>query len=140
MWTDGTAPMGPMDAGDGLSTIACPECGANANPESQRAKCAKLWTGKGKLTPKEIEYGKKLGGKAEKRLSKGKLEKILLWMIVSFCENLAELGYKPFISKTGTPELQGADMWIRYLAADKPKAALKIMAKLIKIMERTCTE
>ena len=36
MWTDGTAPMGPMDAGDGLSTIACPECGANANPESQR--------------------------------------------------------------------------------------------------------
>lgn len=32
MWPDGTAPMGPMDASDGMPTIACPECGANPNP------------------------------------------------------------------------------------------------------------
>jgi len=25
-------PMGRVDAGDGIPTIACPECGANANP------------------------------------------------------------------------------------------------------------
>jgi hypothetical protein len=29
---DGTAPMGPMDAGDGLPTMACPECKRNPNP------------------------------------------------------------------------------------------------------------
>jgi hypothetical protein len=32
LWPDGTAPMGPMDASDGMPTIACPECGANPNP------------------------------------------------------------------------------------------------------------
>lgn len=32
LWPDGTAPMGPMDASDGMPTIACPECGANRNP------------------------------------------------------------------------------------------------------------
>lgn len=32
LWPDGTAPMGPMDAADGMPTIACPECGANRNP------------------------------------------------------------------------------------------------------------
>ena len=31
LWPDGTAPMGPMDASDGMPTIACPECGANPN-------------------------------------------------------------------------------------------------------------
>lgn len=31
LWPDGTAPMGPMDAADGMPTIACPECGANPN-------------------------------------------------------------------------------------------------------------
>ena len=29
---DGTAPMGPMDAGDGMPTMACPECKRNPNP------------------------------------------------------------------------------------------------------------
>jgi len=29
---DGTAPMGPMDAGDGMPTMACPECKTNPNP------------------------------------------------------------------------------------------------------------
>lgn len=32
LWPDGTAPMGPMDASDGMPTKACPECGANPNP------------------------------------------------------------------------------------------------------------
>jgi hypothetical protein len=32
LWPDGTAPMGPMDASDGMPTIPCPECGANPNP------------------------------------------------------------------------------------------------------------
>jgi hypothetical protein len=33
LWAIGdAAPMGPMDASDGLPTKACPECGANANP------------------------------------------------------------------------------------------------------------
>jgi len=26
------SPMGPMDAADGMPTIACPTCGSNANP------------------------------------------------------------------------------------------------------------
>jgi len=32
MWPDGTAPMGTLDAEDGMPTIACPECGADKNP------------------------------------------------------------------------------------------------------------
>jgi hypothetical protein len=33
LWAIGDAcPMGPMDASDGCPTIACPECGADANP------------------------------------------------------------------------------------------------------------
>lgn len=32
LWPDGTAPMGPMDASDGMPTVACPDCGANTNP------------------------------------------------------------------------------------------------------------
>lgn len=32
MWPDGTAGMGPLDASDGMPTIECPECKANANP------------------------------------------------------------------------------------------------------------
>jgi hypothetical protein len=33
LWATGDAtPMGPMDAGDGMPTIECPECKANANP------------------------------------------------------------------------------------------------------------
>jgi len=30
-WGD-PSPMGPLDASEGTPTIACPECGANANP------------------------------------------------------------------------------------------------------------
>lgn len=34
LWACGTAsPMGPMDASDGMPTLACPECGANPNPK-----------------------------------------------------------------------------------------------------------
>ena len=33
LWFDGSgAPVGPMDAEDGIPTIPCPECGANTNP------------------------------------------------------------------------------------------------------------
>jgi hypothetical protein len=33
LWAVGDpVPMGVMDAMDGLPTIPCPECGANANP------------------------------------------------------------------------------------------------------------
>ncbi len=32
LWPDGTAPMGSLDAEEGLGTIACPECGKNPNP------------------------------------------------------------------------------------------------------------
>jgi hypothetical protein len=33
MWAIGDrSPMGPMDAEDGMPTIKCPICGANANP------------------------------------------------------------------------------------------------------------
>ena len=28
LWPDRTAPMGPIDASDGMPTVACPECGA----------------------------------------------------------------------------------------------------------------
>lgn len=35
LWTDGTAPMGPMDASDGMPTIPCPECKADANPREK---------------------------------------------------------------------------------------------------------
>jgi len=34
MWPDGTAPMGPMDASDGMPTVACATCGQNRNPAS----------------------------------------------------------------------------------------------------------
>jgi hypothetical protein len=29
-------PMGPMDASDGMPTVACPECGADANPRQAK--------------------------------------------------------------------------------------------------------
>ena len=36
LWFDGSnAPMGPSDAEDGIPTIKCPECGANANPNGK---------------------------------------------------------------------------------------------------------
>ena len=35
LWAIGDhSPMGPMDAAEGWPTIACPECGANANPST----------------------------------------------------------------------------------------------------------
>ena len=36
LWPDGPAPMGPIDASDGMPTIACPECGANRNPMKRK--------------------------------------------------------------------------------------------------------
>lgn len=41
-WTDGTAPMGPIDASDGVRTIACIECGANANPQTKAWVCKEM--------------------------------------------------------------------------------------------------
>ena len=32
LWFNDGAPMGPIDASDGMPTKTCPECGANANP------------------------------------------------------------------------------------------------------------
>jgi hypothetical protein len=32
------SPMGPVDASDGMPTIPCPECGANANPIEEIGK------------------------------------------------------------------------------------------------------
>lgn len=32
MWSDGSAPMGPIDGSDGMPTSACPECKKNPNP------------------------------------------------------------------------------------------------------------
>lgn len=42
MWPDGTAPMGPIDAGDGMPTIACPNCGANKNPKRTKSKVSNI--------------------------------------------------------------------------------------------------
>lgn len=36
MWLDGTAPMGPIDASDGMPTSACPECKKNPNPSRKK--------------------------------------------------------------------------------------------------------
>ena|SRR3990167_460283 len=34
LWPDGTAPMGPRDASEGMPTVACATCGQNRNPRS----------------------------------------------------------------------------------------------------------
>lgn len=52
------------------------------------------------------------------------VEDLMLWVIVSFCENAAELG---------CPRNKEVDMWIRELADDSKKAR-KVMTKLLKIM------
>jgi hypothetical protein len=41
LWPDGTAPMGPMDAEDGMPTIACPKCLANRNPIKDKKRGGK---------------------------------------------------------------------------------------------------
>ena len=39
IWAIGDpCPMGPMDAGDGMPTTACPECKANPNPWKPKRK------------------------------------------------------------------------------------------------------
>jgi len=39
LWNDDTdQPMGPIDASDGLTTKACPECKKNANPQGKKLK------------------------------------------------------------------------------------------------------
>jgi len=58
--------------------------------------------------------------------TKSTLEAAMLWTIVSFCENAAELG---------CPRDKEVDMWIREMAEDDPKVALKNMGKLRKIMD-----
>ena len=43
IWFNLTAPMGRMDASDGMPTVACPECGANANPAMINHAKKLLW-------------------------------------------------------------------------------------------------
>jgi len=57
------------------------------------------------------------------------LSELVADTILSFCENLAELGYRP----TGISEQTGPDMWFRYLSA---KERNKVAQKLIDIVER----
>ena len=52
------------------------------------------------------------------------LEDLMLDIIVSFCENAAELG---------APKTSEVDMWIRNLPYKKSR---KVMEKLLNIMER----
>lgn len=54
-------------------------------------------------------------------------EDIMLWAIINFCENAAELG---------CPRNEEVDMWIRNLADRDFNAARKVMSKLLKIMKR----
>lgn len=42
LWPDGTAPMGPIDASDGMPTIECQECKANANPIKKVWVCKEM--------------------------------------------------------------------------------------------------
>ena len=72
--------------------------------------------------------------KAKEKIDDKLIQEIMLWVIMSFCENLAELGYRP---KPGsTEERDGCDMWIRNM---KSKDACKVMGKLLKIMNRDNT-
>jgi hypothetical protein len=58
-------------------------------------------------------------------MENNKLYKAMNKVILSFCENLAELG-----CPKDEPD---ADMWFRYLS---PKDQLKVCKKMVKIMER----
>lgn len=55
------------------------------------------------------------------------IQDIYVSTILLFCENLAELGYRPK-DRNDSP-----DMWFRYLSPSKQR---KVAAKLIKIEER----
>ena len=49
LWAVGDpVPMGPIDALDGLPTIPCPECGANANPVDELLTAIKTRSGDGR--------------------------------------------------------------------------------------------
>ncbi len=66
------------------------------------------------------------------------IEDIYASTILSFCENLAELGYRPEVSNgrfMGEEDIEevSPDMWYRNLS---PKEQRKIAVKLIKIEER----
>ena len=60
----------------------------------------------------------------EKSMKKVALEDLMLYVIISFCENCAELG---------CPKNKEVDMWIREMDSKKAK---KVMEKLLDIMER----
>ena len=59
-----------------------------------------------------------------KRMKTVAIEDLMLECIISFCENVAELG---------CPKEKAVDMWIRELPRKK---ALKVMDKLLTIMEQ----
>ena len=61
-------------------------------------------------------------------------------VIRDFCENLAELGYRPEIfdkknrhNSNGLQFVVSPDMWFRYLS---PKEQIKVARKLMKIVKR----
>ena len=58
------------------------------------------------------------------------LEELVAGTILDFCENLAELGYRPKI--TNGDEIS-PDMWFRYLSTEEQ---IKVASKLIEIVER----
>ena len=74
------------------------------------------------------KVGAKIGAKDANKIE---LSELMLFCVVGFCENLAELGYRP---KHGSVEdVDGCDMWLRNMPVKK---ALKVMDKLIDIIER----
>ena len=66
-----------------------------------------------------------------KVLNSVELSEIVTCVILDFCENLAELGYRPDVDKHGCSD--SPDMWFRYLPFKKQ---LAVGEKLMDIMER----
>jgi len=65
--------------------------------------------------------------KIKKKIDKNKLLLAMLKLVVYFCENAAELG---------CPREKEVDMWIREMADSDSKAAVNVMRKLLKIIDR----
>ena len=59
------------------------------------------------------------------------LEELVAGTILDFCENLAELGYRPIVDKHDCEV--SPDMWFRYKS---PEEQVKVASKLLEIIER----
>jgi len=71
LWAIGDAcPMGPMDAKDGMPTIACPECGSNANPVRPISKI--------KISKRKLKKAAKVSKSSRKVSSKTMQEEITI--------------------------------------------------------------